>query len=334
MKRLIFLLFCQIAAIAYSQSNPFSSRLDSSMIICSSSDIPKTMQGLDITNEGDIYITWEENHSMHVKRAGSFDQSMVLPVGGHGDCFSISHSDSNKTIFWTIGSLGEPMSNGGFMGGLSIDPFPKLICKYQYEAGTTRYPEDAIECYYLNDNGCRIVDIDEKNDIFLCWTIIDSLDYFIIYNLSELPNCKKIKLSIGREHNRGKEVEVSDLNSITPKASFPWNRMIACGSQSSLPKAVQGLCVNDGKIYVLTGYKEDTASTVSIIDFEGTIWNVCTPIRVSQDKPLLKHYALSEDGNFEPEGIHVYENYILIGFVGDFPSDKARKHYCIIKLER
>lgn len=334
MERALLLFWLQFAIPAFCQNNPFYNKLDSSMIILSTSEISKTMQGLDVDRNGNMYLTWEQNKMMYIKKAGAQDSVMILPVGGHGDCFSIDYrnTDTDDCLFWGIGSLGEPLSNGGFLGGLSTDPFAKLICKYKYEPGVVKYPEDAIECYYLNDNGCRIVDVDDRNDVLLCWTVIEEQDWFVLYKLSELSDCKKIKMIVGREYNKGKVFDVSDLNSITPIASFPWNRDIACGTKSGFPKAVQGLCVGNGKIYVLCGYKEDAASTVSIIDFAGNILCPCTPIKVSEDKTLLKQYGLSEDGSFEPEGIHMHNNSIYMGFVGDFPSDIVKKHSCIIRI--
>lgn len=296
-----------------------------------------TMQSFDMDRSGNIYISWEEDNAMHVRKfvgGKPVGDDMILPCSGHGDCFCIEQ-DKSECYFWTTGSLGEP--SGGFSGGKANDSAVRFTCRFKFEAGTVKYPEDAEECYYYSVNGCRICDIDLEHDMIAFWGGDSSTDFCRIYKFSDLKKASKITKKVTREHNKGTEVTAYNLNSLSPVGSFSFTRTIVCGTHldngESKVNAVQGFTVYDGKIYFEAGYKNDAASTVTVLDFSGTILQERIPVGLSADKNQLKSLNLSSDGTFEPEGIHIRKGVMYFGFVGDYPTNGAKKHSCILKIE-
>lgn len=294
------------------------------------------MQGLDIDSRGGCYMSTEENNTMTVcalnKDGSKIGGSMVLPSGGHGDGFSIEYG-ADEVYFWTSGTLGDHGENGGYAGGKATGSDVRLICRHKFKAGVTEYAEEAAECFYLNDNGCRIVDVDTEHDVMACWTYENSSDYMYVYKFSSIRTAKKITKTVSRSsHNPGKTVSVYDLNTITPIAKFPWKRKgVTTGDTNS--GAVQGLCVYDDRIYVNSGAKNDEATLISVMDFKGNILQQLVKLGVSVDKQQLIKLNLSSDGTFEPEGMHIHQGQMYLGFVGDFPTSGSKKHSCIIKLK-
>jgi hypothetical protein len=294
------------------------------------------MQGFDMDRHGNIYISWEEDDGMHVRKfvgGKPVGEDMLLPTCGHGDCFCVEQ-DKNECYFWTVGSLGEP--NGGFSGGLATDSAVRLTCRFKFEPGTVKYPEDAEECYYYNANGCRECEIDQEHDIVALWGYNGS-DLCKIYKLSDLKKASKITKKVTRKFNNGKEVSVYDLNSLTPVGSFNFQRKVICGTRvvdgETQLHAIQGFTVYDGKVYFLAGYKNDPAATISVLDFSGKILQERTPVGLSADKDKLVSLNLSSNGTFEPEGMHIRKGVMYLGFVGDYTTAGAKKHSCILKIE-
>lgn len=295
-----------------------------------------TMQGLDVDKRGVFYMSWEEDLCMYVrafnKDGSSIGKDMTLPSGGHGDGFSIEYNN-DEVYFWTSGTLGEHLSNGGWSGGKAADDAVRLICRHKFVSGATQYAEDAEECFYLNSNGCRFVEVDTEHDVMACWTYESGKDYFYVYKLSDIRKGGKIKKTVTRtSHNNGAEVQAFNLNDVTPVAKFSWVRMgNVTGSTNS--GAVQGICVYDDKIYVESGAKNDDATLISVLDFHGNILQKQIKVGVTIDKQRLKDFNLSSDGTFEPEGIHIRNGEMYMGFVGDYPTVGSKKHACIIKLK-
>lgn len=294
------------------------------------------MQSFDIDKRGQFYMSTENDNSMLVcalnKDGSKIGTDMVLPSGGHGDGFSIEY-DADDIYFWTSGTLGERTANGGYSGGKANDPDVHLICRHKFKAGVTEYAEDALECFYLNDNGARFVDVDTEHDIMLLWTYENSSDYIYIYKLSEIRNASKVTKKVTRtSHNQGKEVMAYNLNSIKTIARFSWKRKgVTTGDTNA--GAVQGLCVYDDRIFVTSGAKNDEATLMSVMDFSGNILQQLVKVGVSVDKQQLIKLNLSSDGTFEPEGLHIHKGQMYLGFVGDYPTSGSKKHTCVIKLK-
>lgn len=294
------------------------------------------MQSFDIDKRGGCYMSTETSTAMTVcalnKDGSKIGSDMVLPSGGHGDGFSIEY-DSDEVYFWTSGSMGEHGENGAYAGGRATDDDVRLICRHKFKAGVTEYAEDAAERFYLNDNGCRFVDVDTEHDVMLLWTYENSSDYIYVYKLSTIRNAKTITKTVTRtSHNNGATVTAYNLNTVTPIASFPWKRKgVTTGDTNS--GAVQGLCIYDDRIYVDSGAKNDDATLMSVMDFQGNIIQKLVPVGVTVDKQQLIKLNLSSDGTFEPEGVHIHKGQMYLGFVGDYPTSGSKKHTCIIRLK-
>ncbi len=174
-------------------------------------------------------------------------------------------------------------------------------------------------------------------DMIVLWTYENNTDYFYVYKLSDLRNASTTaktvtKTVIRTSHNKGLKVKAYDLNDIKPISKFPWTRTgTVTGSNNN--GAVQGMCVYDDKIYVESGAKHDEAALVSVLDFQGNILQKQVKIGVSMDKQKLIDLNLSSDGTFEPEGMHIRNGVMYLGFVGDYPTNGAKKHACILKLK-
>lgn len=294
------------------------------------------MQGMDIDKRGVCYMSWEENSSMFVraynKDGTSMGKEMALPSGGHGDGFSIENK-GDDVFFWTSGTLGEHLSNGGYSGGKAADDAVRLICRHKFVPGATQYAEDAVERFFLNNNGCRFVEVDTEHDVMLCWTYENNKDYFYVFSLSGITEAPIINKTITRSsHNKGTEVTAYDLQKITPIAKFSWERKGTVTGETN-SGAVQGLCVYKDRIYVESGGKNDEAALVSVLDFQGKILQKQVKLGVSADKQKLIELNLSSDGTFEPEGLHIRNGIMYLGFVGDYPTSGAKKHACILKLK-
>lgn len=294
------------------------------------------MQSFDIDKRGRFYMSTEDATSMRVC-ALNMDGSkvggdMVLPSGGHGDGFSIEY-DADDVYFWTSGTMGEHTDNGGYSGGKANDSDVRLICRHKFKAGVTEYAEEALECFYLNDNGARFADVDTEHDVMALWTYENSSDYIYVYKLSEIRNAKTVTVKVTRaSHNQGKSVTAYNLKTVTPVASFSWKRKgVTTGETNS--GAVQGLCVYEDKIYVTSGAKNDEATLMSVLDFNGNILQKLVKVGVSADKQQLIKLNLSSDGTFEPEGVHIRKGQMYLGFVGDYPTAGSKKHTCVIKLK-
>ena len=294
------------------------------------------MQSFDIDKRGRFYMSTEDATSMRVC-ALNMDGSkvggdMVLPSGGHGDGFSIEY-DADDVYFWTSGTMGEHTDNGGYSGGKANDSDVRLICRHKFKAGVTEYAEEALECFYLNDNGARFADVDTEHDVMALWTYENSSDYIYVYKLSEIRNAKTVTVKVTRaSHNQGKSVTAYNLKTVTPIASFSWKRKgVTTGETNS--GAVQGLCVYEDKIYVTSGAKNDEATLMSVMDFNGNILQKLVKVGVSADKQQLIKLNLSSDGTFEPEGVHIRKGQMYLGFVGDYPTAGSKKHTCVIKLK-
>ena len=294
------------------------------------------MQSFDIDKRGRFYMSTEDNTSMRVcalnmdgSKVGS---DMVLPSGGHGDGFSIEYG-SDEVFFWTSGTMGEHTDNGGYSGGKANGPDVRLICRHKFKAGATEYAEDAVERFYLNPNGARFVDVDTEHDVMLLWTYENSSDYLYVYKLSEIRNAQQMTTKVTRtSHNEGKSVTAYNLNTVKYIARFPWKRKgVATGETNS--GAVQGLCIYDDRIYVTSGAKNDEATLMSVLDFSGNILQKLVKVGVSVDKQQLIKLNLSSDGTFEPEGLHIHNGQMYLGFVGDYPTSGSKKHTCVIKLK-
>ena len=294
------------------------------------------MQSFDIDKRGQFYMSTENDNSMLVcalnKDGSKIGADMVLPSGGHGDGFSIEY-DADDIYFWTSGTLGERTANGGYSGGKANDPDVHLICRHKFQAGVTEYAEDALECFYLNDNGARFVDVDTEHDVMLLWTYENGSDYIYVYKFSDIRKASKVTKKVTRtSHNEGKEVTAYNLNSITSVARFSWKRKGVTTGETNAG-AVQGLCVYDDRIYVTSGAKNDEATLMSVMDFSGNILQQLVKVGVSADKQQLIKLNLSSDGTFEPEGLHIRKGQMYLGFVGDYPTAGSRKHTCVIKLK-
>lgn len=293
------------------------------------------MQSFDIDKRGDIYISTERNNAMSVvainKDGSAIGSDMLLPTCGHGDCFCIEQEGSD-VYFWTNGTLGDRGDGGGYSGGKANDTAVHLICRYKFTPGATKYAEEADECFYINDNGCRMVDVDMEHDVMMCWTY-DSQDYIYVYKFSDIRKAPKVTKKVSRtSYNQGKSVEAYNLSALTPICKYSWKRMgVATGSTNS--GAVQGMCIYDDKIYVDSGKKDDAATLISVLNFKGELETQLLPVGVSANKNTLMSLNVSGDGNFEPEGLHIRKGVMYLGFVGDFPKTAATKRSCIIKLK-
>ena len=294
------------------------------------------MQSFDIDRRGQFYMSTEDDTSMRVcalnKDGSKIGDDMVLPSGGHGDGFSIEY-DTDDIFFWTSGTMGEHTTNGGYSGGKANDPDVHLICRHKFKAGTTEYAEDAVERFYLNDNGARFADVDTEHDVMVLWTYESNSDYIYVYKLSDIRKAATMKTKVTRaSHNQGKEVTAYNLNTVTAVARFPWKRKGVTTGETNAG-AVQGLCVYDDRIYVTSGAKNDEATLMSVMDFNGNILKQLVKVGVSADKQQLIKLNLSSDGTFEPEGVHIRKGQMYLGFVGDYPTAGSRKHTCVIKLK-
>ena len=294
------------------------------------------MQSFDIDKRGRFYMSSEDKTSMRVcalnmdgSKVGS---DMVLPSGGHGDGFSIEY-DSDEVYFWTSGTMGEHTENGGYSGGKANDSNVRLICRHKFKAGATEYAEDAVERFYLNPNGARFVDVDTEHDVMLLWTYESGSDYLYVYKLSEIRSAQQMTTKVTRtSYNQGKTVTAYNLNTVKYIARFPWKRKgVATGETNS--GAVQGLCVYDDRIYVTSGAKNDEATLMSVLDFSGNLLQKLVKVGVSVDKQQLIRLNLSSDGTFEPEGLHIHNGQMYLGFMGDYPTSGSNKHTCVIKLK-
>lgn len=294
------------------------------------------MQSFDIDKRGQFYMSTEDSNSMRVcalnKDGSKIGSDMVLPSGGHGDGFSIEQ-DADEVYFWTSGTLGEHTTNGGYSGGKANESDVHLICRHKFSSGVTEYAEEAVECFYLNDNGARFADVDTEHDVMVLWTYEGSSDYIYVYKISDIRKASKVTKKVTRtSHNEGKEVTAYNLNSIKSVARFSWKRKGVTTGETNAG-AVQGLCVYDDRIYVTSGAKNDEATLMSVMDFEGNILQKLVKVGVSEDKQQLIKLNLSSDGTFEPEGVHIRKGQMYLGFVGDYPTAGSRKHTCIIKLK-
>ena len=294
------------------------------------------MQSFDIDKRGRFYMSTEDDSSMLVcslnMDGSKVGADMVLPSGGHGDGFSIEQ-DSDDVYFWTSGTLGERTENGGYAGGKAKESDVHLICRHKFTAGKTEYAEDAVECFYLNDNGARFADVDTEHDVLALWTYENSSDYIYVYKLSDIRKASKVTKKVTRtSHNQGKEVSAYNLNAVTAVARFSWKRKGTTTGDTNAG-AVQGLCVYDDRIYVTSGAKDDEATLMSVMDFNGNILQKLVKVGVSVDKQQLIKLNLSSDGTFEPEGVHIRKGQMYLGFVGDYPTAGSRKHTCVIKLK-
>ena len=72
---------------------------------------------------------------------------------------------------------------------------------------------------------------------------------------------------------------------------------------------------------------------MSVLDFSGNILQKLVKVGVSVDKQQLIKLNLSSDGTFEPEGLHIHNGQMYLGFVGDYPTSGSKKHTCVIKLK-
>ena len=294
------------------------------------------MQSFDIDKRGRFYMSNEDATSMRVcalnMDGSKVGADMILPSGGHADGFSIEY-DADDVYFWTSGTMGEHTDNGGYSGGKANNSDIRLICRHKFKAGVTEYAEEAVECFYLNDNGARFADVDTEHDVMALWTYENSSDYIYVYKLSEIRNAKTVTVKVTRaSHNQGKSVTAYNLKTVTPIASFSWKRKgVTTGETNS--GAVQGLCVYEDRIYVTSGAKNDEATLMSVMDFSGNILQKLVKVGVSADKQQLIKLNLSSDGTFEPEGVHIRKGQMYLGFVGDYPTAGSRKHTCIIKLK-
>ncbi len=296
----------------------------------------KTLQGMDIDKAGNIYMTWEENTYVHLRcfpkgSTTNCPADMILPVSGHGDGFCVEQ-DKDECYFWMPGSLGEPASNGGYSGAVATVEGVRLICRFKYDAGKTLYPEDAVERYYVNDNGCRIVDVDTEHDVMACWCYENGKEYIRIYKFSDIKKGSKVTKYVTRVHNKGQAIEAYDLNTVREIAKFTWNRKEICGVDGTSTKAIQGFCVYKDKVYVSAGVKNDPATTITVVDFNGKILQKMVPFGLTSDKQKLIQLNLSSDGSFEPEGMHIRKGVLYHGFAGDYPTTGSKKHCCILAL--
>lgn len=318
----------------YTFNQDLGQPLTKDMIVLPVGIVHATMQGLDIDKYGNFYIAWEETENMKVRKftpdGEAVGADMVLPVSGHGDGFSIEQ-DGDACYFWTTGSLGEP--NGGYSGSTPNDNAVRLICRFKFEPGTTKYTEDAEELFYINEKGCRISDIDTEHGRLACWGR-DNSEFVKVYDTADIRKGGKKTFTVTRTQKHANTVVAYNLNDVKELGTIRWNRNVVCGNSAEHGMyAVQGFCVYDDKVYVEAGFKDEAYATISVLDFNGNVLQTRTPVGVSRDKQALIKFDVSSNGTFEPEGIHIRKGEMYLGFVGDYSVANAKKHACIIKLK-
>lgn len=304
-------------------------RLEAEKVILPEGITHKTMQGFGLDEKNRIYVSWEEEGVMRVRKLGGEDVGdMILPASGHGDGFCMEEG-REKRLFWTSVTLGR--GQGNYTGAKAMDEGVRLIGRFAFAGGKTQFAADAIQLFYLNDNGCRMVGVDVKHDKMACWTYEDGKEYIVVFRLNDVLSAPIIRMVDSRDGE--KELQVHDLRQIEAMSKFEIDRKELCGVDGDAPKAVQGFCLWHDRIYLGAGYKKDDAATISVLDLRGKVIAGRLQVGVCLDKALLKKLGLSYDGSFEPEGVHFYGGKMYLGFVGDFPDKNHPKKSCVIRLD-
>lgn len=293
--------------------------------------IVPTSQGLDVDKDGNRFVSWETDGSVSIARipAGKSvaDPTMYCRYGGHGDGFCVENTEDGVYV-WTVGSLGE---NAGYYGGKAATSETRLICRYKYEAGKTVYPEEAADLFYINVNGARMMSVDLEHNQFGIWTY-STTDVLKFFNYEEVLGAPYKSLSVTREDRRAASVKAHDLSRLTPLGDFTWDRKIYCGTDNGSVNAVQGYCIYDSRAYILAGYKNDDASTISIADIDGNWTTTRQAVGVSANKQTLVNLNLSKDGTLEPEGVQIHFGKMYLVFMSDMAT-AAKKGTSIICLK-
>lgn len=288
-------------------------------------------QGLDIDKDGNRYVSWESDGKVVIAcvKAGQSraEDLMTCLYGGHGDGFCVENTTDGVYV-WTVGGMGE---EAGYLGGKAADSDIRLICRYKYQPGKTVYPEDAIDRFWINDNGARTMSVDLEHNQFGIWTYSGG-DLLKFYNYEDVLNAPYKSVAVKRSDRKADSVMAHDLSKVQTIGSFSWDRKIYCGVNNGSTSAVQGFCIYDGKAYILSGYKNDAAATISVVDTKGNWSNTRTPLGASADKQKLIELGLSGNGTWEPEGIQIHWGRMYLSFVGDF-SVTPKKRACIIQLK-
>lgn len=289
--------------------------------------MPGAIQCFDIDRNGNVYISWDQDEKMHVQMFDATHKisgkEMILPVSAHGDAFSIEQ-DKDEVFFWTSGSLGEP--NGGFSGQTPNDSAVRLICRFKFEPGTTKYTEDAESCYYVNDSGCRYIDIDTEHGHLAA----TSKSVLYVWNISDMNKAPIVTKTVTRTTvGGGTKIEVHDLTKISPVVQRAYSQVELTGNvvNSTSTRAIQGFCLYDDRVYFTAGFKEDSAQLISVIDFEGRVIERQKPLGFSTSSSLIKSIGLSTAGTIESEGVHIHRGVMYCGVNG------ASKNESIIRLK-
>ena len=134
-----------------------------------------------------------------------------------------------------------------------------------------------------------------------------------------------------RTERKADSVKAHDLSKLTPLGKFSWDRKVYCGVSNGSTNAVQGFCIYDSKAYILSGYKNDAYSTISIADIGGSWLATRSPVGVSSNKQKLMDLDLSGDGTWEPEGVQIHFGRMYLVNVGDY-SVAPKKRVSIVEL--
>ncbi|GEM_PF-5495082 len=294
--------------------------------------IVRVCQGLDVDKDGNRYVSWESNGDVSITciPAGSSkaSEAMICKYGGHGDGFCVE-STSDGAYVWTVGGLGD---SGAYAGGKASTTDTRVVCRYKFQAGKTVYPEDAIDRFYINANGARCMSVDLEHNQFGIWTYT-STDALYFFNFDEVLSAPLKTLSIVRTDRKSETVTVHDLNQVKALGSFTWNRKTYCGVSDGSTNAVQGYCIYDGKAYILSGYKADEYSTISVVDTKGN-WSVTrTAVGPSADKQTLMDLGVSGNGDWEPEGVQIHFGKMYLIYMGSGFSTAPTTRSSIIQLK-
>ena len=292
--------------------------------------ILNSAQGLDIDKDGNRFVSYESDGSVCIARVpaggSKSDAIMTCRFGGHGDGFCVENTTDGVYV-WTVGSMGE---DAGYSGGKANSSDVRLVCRYKYQAGKTVFPEDAIDRFYINDNGARCMSVDLEHGQFGIWTYSGG-DQLHFYNYEDVLNAPYRTLTVTRTERKADSVKAHDLSKLTPLGKFSWDRKVYCGVSNGSTNAVQGFCIYDSKAYILSGYKNDAYSTISIADIGGSWLATRSPVGVSSDKQKLMDLDLSGDGTWEPEGVQIHFGRMYLVNVGDY-SVAPKKRVSIVEL--
>lgn len=247
------------------------------------------------------------NASTGVMTEGASDQAMKMYYAGHGTTLAVETTNDPAVSYIWYSNFASKTSSGGYQDS-------QIISRTKYLPGTTIYPEDADEHFYLGAQyatSFQYVDF-EYGHLAVFTPGISKLTIFNLKDILAAP-VKSVTLTpvlwggdtsrYGTEKTLTLSVNAHDCSGVTPLKQFSVTKKQAMKSGSC-----QGFCCTgeNADCYFLLGDSTDkNVALTKVNGVTGEYEYIGKEMAFDDDIPTLASYNITTEHYLEAEGVTV-----------------------------